>query len=68
MSCKPKNEADCKCQNAVMNAYRGLLTAGQSKEIALDAAKIVYRHYHPEDALGTVNQTVEHWVDAGQLH
>ncbi len=68
MSCKPKNNEDCKCQSAVTNAYRNLLEAGQAPEIALDAAKIVYRHYHPEDMPMVVSQTVEGWVEAGQLH
>ena len=68
MSCKPKSGDDCKCQKAVMNAYRGLLTVGQSKEVALEAAKVVYHHHHPEDMQPVVDRTVEAWIDAGHLH
>lgn len=61
-------DADCKCQNAVLNAYKNLLSAGLPKVHALEAAKIVYAHHHPEDAADVAALTVERWVNAGHFH
>ncbi|MCE7886220.1 MAG: hypothetical protein DYH13_01780 [Alphaproteobacteria bacterium PRO2] len=59
---------DCKCQNAVMRAYNGLLTAGTPEPRALEAAKIVYSYHHPEDAPDIAALTVERWVYAEHFH
>ncbi|MBP7722566.1 MAG: hypothetical protein KA155_08525 [Alphaproteobacteria bacterium] len=61
-------DGDCKCQNAVMRAYKGLLTAGTPESRALEAAKIVYSHHHPEDPADIAALTVERWVNAGHFH
>ena len=70
MSCKPAKpgltEADCKCENAVMRAYEGLLHEGD--QTALTAAKRVYRFHHPEDPRELASLTVERWVNAGHFH
>lgn len=62
------DEVRCKCQAAVMRTYLSLLNAGQPESNALDAAKIVYRHHHPEDTKIDAALTVERWVYAGQFH
>ena len=58
----------CKCQNAVKKTYAGLLKAGQPEAYALDAAKIVYRHHHPEDSKEDAGLTVERWVYQEHFH
>lgn len=63
-----KKASDCKCYNAVMRTYRGLLDSGQPEAIALDAAQIVYGYHHPEDTMRQRCLTVESWVNAGHLH
>ena len=61
-------EGDCKCQAAVMRAYTSLLSAGTPESHALEAAKIVYSHNHPEDSKELAGLTVERWVNAGHFH
>lgn len=63
-----KKASDCKCYDAVMRAYKGLIEAGQPETIALDAAQIVYGYHHPEDTLHQRCLTVESWVHASNLH
>lgn len=63
-----KKAADCKCYNAVMRAYHGLIEAGQPEATALDAATIVYAYHHPEDSVSQRCLTVESWVHAQNLH
>ncbi|MBI1300404.1 MAG: hypothetical protein GC137_01985 [Alphaproteobacteria bacterium] len=63
-----KKASDCKCYGAVMRAYQGLLKAGQPKEVALDAARIVYGYHHPEDSLRNQKLTVEHWIHQNNVH
>jgi hypothetical protein len=58
----------CKCKAAVLRAYKGLLSAGQPENNALEAAKIVYAHHHPEDPQSAAALTVERWVHAERLH
>jgi hypothetical protein len=61
-------DADCKCQAAVLRAYKTLLLAGQPEPYALEAAKIVYAHHHPEDPRHVAALTVERWVYAENFH
>lgn len=63
-----KKASDCKCYNAVMRTYNGLINAGQPEAIALDAARIVYGYHHPEDTMRQRSLTVESWIHAGNLH
>ncbi|MGB4106841.1 MAG: hypothetical protein WBK55_03495 [Alphaproteobacteria bacterium] len=65
---KAEFNGDCKCQNAVMRAYKGLLSAGTPETRALEAAKIVYSYHHPEDAADIAALTVERWVYAEHFH
>lgn len=59
---------DCKCQSAVLRAYKTLIGTGMPEPRALEAAKIVYAHHHPEDAVETAAITVERWVYADHVH
>jgi hypothetical protein len=61
-------DSDCKCQAAVLRAYKTLLSAGTPEAYALEAAKIVYSHHHPEDSKEVAGLTVERWVNAGHFH
>lgn len=63
-----KFDADCKCQSAVLRAYKSLLSAGTPESRALEAAKIVYSHHHPEDPADVAALTVERWVYAEHFH
>jgi len=58
----------CKCRPAVLRAYGGLLAAGQPECVALEAAKVVYSHHHPEDSQEDAGLTVERWICAGKFH
>ena len=64
------DEERCKCRGAVLRAYKGLTAAGEPEICALQAAKIVYRHHHPEDCKDDAALTVERWVSAetGRFH
>ncbi|MGB4057339.1 MAG: hypothetical protein WBK77_04570 [Alphaproteobacteria bacterium] len=53
---------------AVMRAYTTLLSAGTPESRALEAAKIVYSHHHPEDSKDMAALTVERWVYAAHIH
>tara|TARA_B100001989_G_scaffold247920_2_gene220797 strand:- start:2223 stop:2447 length:225 start_codon:yes stop_codon:yes gene_type:complete len=74
MSCNVKVEDNakdpvrCKCQGAVLRSYKGLIEAGQPEVNALEAAKIVYRHHHPEDSKECAGLIVERWVYAEKFH
>jgi hypothetical protein len=57
----------CMCRQAVERAYKTLVGAGHPESMALDAAKRVYRHHHPEDSREMANLTVERWV-ASRIH
>ena len=61
------DEINCKCRGAVEQAYRGLLAVGEPENIALMAAKRVYKHYHPKDTAAERDIIVERWV-AGAIH
>jgi hypothetical protein len=63
-----KFDADCKCQSAVLRAYKSLLSVGTPETRALEAAKIVYSHHHPEDPADVAALTVERWVYAEHFH
>jgi hypothetical protein len=60
----------CKCRAAVLRAYAALIEAGRPASTALEAAKIVYAHHHPDDKKQDRALTVERWVCAsrGQYH
>lgn len=62
-----KEDPNCDCRQAVERAYRTLVGTGHGRDMALDAAKRVYRHHHPEDSIEIAGLTVERWV-AGSLH
>ncbi|MCC7305632.1 MAG: hypothetical protein IT558_05160 [Alphaproteobacteria bacterium] len=57
----------CACRMAVERCYKTLTAAGEPQTIALQAAKRVYRHHHPEDSIEEAGLTVERWV-AGAVH
>ena len=61
-------DGDCKCQKAVLNAYKTLLSVGTPEVHALEAAKIVYSHHHPEDSAEVAGLTVERWVYSDHFH
>ena len=63
-----KSPSDCKCHQAVMNAYGNLIAAGQPETVALEAATIVYGYHHPEDSPKTQALTVERWTSEENLH
>lgn len=63
-----KQARDCKCYGAVMRAYGGLLKSGTPRNVALEAALIVYGYHHPEDSLADQALTVERWVNQESLH
>ena len=52
----------CKCRQAVLRAYCTLMGTGHDEKMAMDAAKRVYRHHHPEESAEVRNITVERWV------
>lgn len=74
MSCKQTKtgaiafDDDCKCQKAVMTAYKSMLISGTPESTAMEAAKKVYAHHHPEDPKDIAALTVERWVHAGHFH
>lgn len=61
------DDINCPCRGAVETAYRGLLAVGEPENIALMAAKRVYKYYHPEDTREERDIIVERWV-ASSLH
>lgn len=63
-----RSPAECKCYNAVMRAYEGMIDSGAARHIALDAAVHVYSYHHPEDAKEDRMLTVDRWVNEGRLH
>lgn len=63
-----KDPVRCKCQGAVVRTYRGLMEAGQPEQVALAAAKIVYRYHHPEDSKSDGALIVERWIFAEHFH
>ncbi|GJL84632.1 MAG: hypothetical protein DHS20C02_04070 [Micavibrio sp.] len=72
MSCKKikfdgANDPDrCKCQGAVMCAYKGMSHEGD--KIAFGAAIRVYCFHHPEDTPADASLTVGRWVNEGHFH
>ncbi len=72
MSCKnitfdgANDPERCKCQGAVMRAYKGMKHEGE--KTALAAAVRVYSFHHPEDLPVDASLTVERWVHAEHLH
>lgn len=57
----------CKCKGAVLRAY-GSLVKEQPVYRAMDAARRVYRHHHPEDSTENAALTVERWVNEEHFH
>ncbi len=76
MSCTPKTEVetedgirdahDCKCYSAVMRTYSAM--SDEPRQVALYAARRVYRYHHPEDSRNAADLTVERWINAGHVH
>ncbi len=56
------DDIDCDCRNAVERAYKTLVTTGHDEKMAMEAAKRVYQHHHPEDEAGIRDIIVERWV------
>ncbi|MGH1455267.1 MAG: hypothetical protein ACRBDI_00645 [Alphaproteobacteria bacterium] len=63
-----REAADCKCYNAVMKAYSGMVSVGESDQVARDVAITVYSYHHPEDTKANQALTVDRWVHEGHLH
>jgi hypothetical protein len=64
----PANDAImCDCRNAVERAYHTLMKTGHDEKMAMEAAKRVYQHHHPEDDRNTRDIIVERWV-ANSIH
>lgn len=63
-----RKAADCKCYNAVMKAYSGIIEAGEPEQIAREVAITVYSYHHPEDSKVNQTLTVDRWVNEGHLH
>jgi len=57
----------CKCQSAVLRAYRELIQQ-LPKNNALEAARLIYGYHHPEDTLEQRALIVERWVNAENFH
>ncbi len=57
----------CRCKGAVLRAY-GELIKDQPAYRAMDAARRIYRHHHPEDSPENAALTVERWVHEERLH
>lgn len=64
------NGASCACHRAVLRAYKSLVKTGHPEICALQVAKIVYHHHHPEVEQAYAALTVERWVSGamGQVH
>ena len=77
MPCKPthievvsdpaKDPVRCKCQNAVLNAYKELIKQ-VPKSNAMEAAELVYGYHHPEDSKEERALIVERWINAEHMH
>lgn len=64
-----ETNANCKCRRAVLKTYCELRDHhAQPHTFAFEAACIVYRHHHPEDATDVAQLKVESWINAGHLH
>lgn len=61
------DDVNCECRSAVERAYKTLKISGHPETMAMDAAKRVYQHHHPEDAREIRDVIVERWV-ASQIH
>jgi hypothetical protein len=61
------DDVNCECRNAVERAYKTLVKTGHDSRMAMEAAKRVYRHYHPEDKREIRDTIVERWV-ANSIH
>ncbi len=61
------NDVNCECRGAVERAYKTLVGTGHDDRMAMDAAKRVYRHFHPEDSREIRDIIVERWV-ANSIH
>ena len=72
MTCKiikfdgANDEERCKCRAAVLRTYSAM--SDEPPEVALEAAKRVYRFHHPEDTNLDASLTVERWVNAQHFH
>lgn len=55
-------EIDCDCRNAVERAYKTLVKTGHDEKMAMEAAKRIYMHHHPEDSIEIRDIIVERWV------
>lgn len=60
-------DINCQCRSAVERAYKTLMGTGHDEKMAMDAAKRIYKHHHPEDPREIRELIVERWV-AGAVH
>ena len=58
---------DCKCHGAVMRAYDSMIKADRPYVCALQVAKIIYAHHHPNVSKAHAALTVERWVNGDLL-
>jgi hypothetical protein len=60
-------KADCVCHGAVLRAYNGMIAADRPEICALQVAKIVFAHHHPEISKSKAHLTVERWINEDRL-
>lgn len=60
-------KADCICHGAVLRAYKGMISAQRPEICAMQVAKIVFAHHHPEVPKARANLTVERWINEDRL-
>ena len=58
----------CGCYAIVRRAYDGMTAAGYDRPTALDAARRVLTHHHPEKSLREAQLIVEHWFGPELRH
>jgi len=57
----------CKCQNAVLRAYKELIKS-MPRSNAVEAAEMIYGYHHPEDSKQDRQLIVERWINAEHIH
>ncbi len=65
---KLEPDHDCVCHDAVLRAHASMIAAQRPAVCALQVAKIVYAHHHPEVSKTAAALTVERWVHHDRLH
>ena len=61
-------DESCRCRNAALNAYRGMIGGGADEPSAMGAAFKVYRYYHPTDIFCEAHLTVERLIYGQHPH